>query len=179
MKKGKRNIIALTLAFIIVTTFVSSRLENLEDNIVIDYTISDPLYRGTCRSGDVYIGTESQIKNLINNGVEGVFVVDQRNDDEPNVKIINSYKITNKKKMREVLMLIKRYDEENPSKWSRTINSMVNEWWAHNICYDSNYYACHSKDVDLNNGDEEVFDGLNIYRLILRKKELESAIDDK
>ena len=75
--------------------------------------------------------------------------------------------------MKDVLAIIKQYDDTHPSKWSRTINSMINEWWLHNLCYDKDYYICNSKDVDLNNADEAVFKGFNVSKLILRKKELE------
>ena len=53
---------------------------------------------------------------------------------ETNIKILNSYKQTNKKKMFEILTTIR---EKVPSLYisERTIDNMVGEWIAHNICY--------------------------------------------
>ena len=50
---------------------------------------------------------------------------------------------------------------------------MVNEWWVHNICFVYDYYRGNAGDVDLNNGDQEVFETFNLQRLVLRKRELE------
>ena len=105
--------------------------------------------------------------------LEEIIEIDERDKEDPNIKIIDSFSITNKRDMTDILLLIKKYDDEHPSKWSRTINSMINEWRMHNICYEKDFYICNSKDVDLNNSDEDVFKGFNVYKLLLKKKELD------
>lgn len=50
-----------------------------------------------------------------------------------NIKIIDSYKITNKKQMKEIL---KEIIEKAPLfKSKRSVRSMVREWKTHNKCY--------------------------------------------
>lgn len=173
MKKYKKKILAFSLAFVLATSLTGDTKTNYEDRIYIVEEIDDPHYIGSCCSGDVYFGSKTELKKLYDSGVNGIFIIDERNNKEPNVKIIDSYNITDKQDMRDILMLIKLYDDEHPSKWSRTINSMINEWRMHNICYERDYYICNSKDVDLNNSDEETFKGLNVYKLLLKKRELD------
>ena len=173
MKNTKKRILAFSLAFILATSLTSDVPINEEDRIFIVEEIDNPHYIGSCFEGNVFIGTKREMKKLIDQGVEGIFVVDERNDKDPNVKIIDSYNIKDKRTMYDVLTIIKHYDDEHPSKWSRTINSMINEWLMHNFCYDRDFYICNSKDVDLNNEDEDVFKGFNVYKLLLKKRKLD------
>ncbi len=173
MKKSNKRILAFSLAFVLATSITSDKNYTYKDRTYIVEEIDNPHYIGTCYAGNVYFGSKKEIEKLYDSGVEGIFVVDERDSKDPNVKIIDSYNITDKKIMNDILMLIRQYDLEHPSKWSRTVNSMINEWWMHNFCYERDYYICNSKDVDLNNKDEEVFKGLNVYKLILRKRELD------
>lgn len=173
MKKNKKRILAYSLAFVLATSLTSDTYRKAEDRIFIVEEIDNPHYIGSCFEGNVFIGTENEMKALMKKGVEGIFVIDERNDKDPNVQIIDSYNIKDKRTMEDVLTIIKQYDDAHPSKWSRTIKSMINEWVMHNLCYATDFYICNSKDVDLNNADEEVFKGFNVYKLILRKQELD------
>ena len=173
MKKCRKKILAFSLAFVLATSVTSDSYSNFRDRIFVIEEIDDPHYIGSCFSGNVYFGSKEEMKTLYENGVKGIFVIDERDKEDPNIKIIDSFSITNKRDMRDILLLIKKYDDEHPSKWSRTINSMINEWRMHNICYEKDYYICNSKDVDLNNSDEDVFKGFNVYKLLLKKKELD------
>ena len=173
MKKTKKRILAFSLAFVLATSLTGDTKTSQEDRIFIIEEIDNPNYIGSCFEGNVFFGSKREMKRLIDQGIEGIFVIDERNDKDPNVQIIDSYNIRDRRTMKDVLAIIKQYDDAHPSKWSRTINSMINEWWLHNLCYDTDYYICNTKDVDLNNADEEVFKGFNAYKLILRKKELD------
>ena len=173
MKKTKKRILAFSLAFVLATSLIGDTKTSQEDRIFIIEKIDNPNYIGSCLEGNVFLGSKREMKRLIDQEIEGIFVIDERNDKDPNVQIIDSYNIRDRRTMKDVLAIIKQYDDTHPSKWSRTINSMINEWWLHNLCYDKDYYICNSKDVDLNNADEEVFKGFNVYKLILRKKELD------
>lgn len=173
MKKTKKRILAFSLAFVLATSLTGDTKTSQEDRIFIIEEIDNPNYIGSCFEGNVFLGSKREMKRLIDQGIEGIFVIDERNDKDPNVQIIDSYNIRDRRTMKDVLAIIKQYDDAHPSKWSRTINSMINEWWLHNLCYDTDYYICNSKDVDLNNADEEVFKGFNVYKLILRKQELD------
>lgn len=173
MKNKKRRLIALSLSFVLATTIINDKVKGKTSNIYIDEEIDNPYYIGSCITGDVYLASKEEIKVLEESGIEGIFIIDERNDKEPNIQIIDSYSINNTNDMKDILTIVKNYDEENPSKWSRTITSMVNEWWIHNICYIYDYYKGNTRDVDLNNSDEDVFKTFNLQKLILRKKELE------
>ena len=173
MKKNKKRILAYSLAFVLATSLTGDTSMNTKDRIFIVEEIDNPHYIGSCFEGNVFFGTKKEIQALINQGIEGIFVIDERNSKDPNVKIIDSYNIKDRRTIYDILTIIKQYDDAHPSKWSRTIKSMINEWIMHNICYATDFYICNSKDVDLNNADEEVFKGFNVYKLILRKKELD------
>lgn len=63
------------------------------------------------------------------------------------VKIINSYKITDRSKMKEVLYAIQHNHPE--VKFNRTYKDLTNEWIAHNRLYKWNIKPEKTKDVDL------------------------------
>lgn len=50
-----------------------------------------------------------------------------------------------------------KYELNNPTNWNRSRNSIVREWIAHNKAYNLHVGRSHSKDVDINNADEEKF----------------------
>lgn len=176
MKIGKKNIIAFSLAFIMATTFVGTKLSHSSDvEITINQEIDDPNYFRSSSCGDVYIGNAAQIRRLQESGVEGIFVVDERaKKDDSNMKVVDSTRVWSKQEMTEILTILNEYNEIYPSKWNRTIKSMINEWYAHNICYIGDYYSDNAKDVDLNNDDEEVFKEIDLKKIYIRKKKLEN-----
>lgn len=173
MDSKKKRFLALSLSFIMATTIISDKLQSSSKRIYTDETIDNPHYIGSCEDGDVYFASKKEIEELIESGVDGILIIDERNDKDPNVQIIDSCDIKSVRTMKDVLTIVKNYDDENPSKWSRTIKSMVNEWWIHNFCYDYDFYQYRTKDVDLNNADEENFETFNLHKLVLRKKELD------
>lgn len=173
MNNKKKRLLAFSLAFVLASTIISDKLKEKSGDIYFDENIDNPHYIGSCYTGDVYFGSKSEMKLLAQSGIDGIFIVDDRNAEDPNIQIIDSYNINSTQSMKDILKIVKQYDEENPSKWSRTIKSMVNEWWVHNICFVYDYYRGNAGDVDLNNGDQEVFETFNLQRLVLRKRELE------
>ena len=73
------------------------------------------------------------------------------------MKIKNSYLILDSKTRKEILESLIKYENENPSNWNRTIETMELEWEAHNILYYLNYKKDHTTDVDLDNNDEDKY----------------------
>lgn len=104
--------------------------------------------------GKIYIGEEKYLESLDNLDYFDLLVVDERESSDPNMKIVDSHKIISIIDMIEVLNILKKYEEENPTNWDRSIVSMRNEWIYHNMSYYLSYETGSSKDVDLNNGDE-------------------------
>ena len=82
--------------------------------------------------------------------------MDARNSDNPNIRIMDSYKINDKNLQKEILQLIIQYNEINPSSpaWERTLDSMVLEWDIHNKVYNWNISTNSTAHVDLDNNDE-------------------------
>lgn len=64
-----------------------------------------------------------------------------------NIKIIDSYKIKDKKLIKEAVIEIL---EKAPMYFSnRTVRSLVREWKAHNRLYEWGLFVSHTKDCDL------------------------------
>ena len=117
---------------------------------------------GICTSyseGIVYIGDKfflNKIKSIISN--EDVLVEDLRYlSDNPDMKIIDSYNIRDLNIQKEILNILCEYEKCYPSKWERSLDSMENEWFIHNLCYDVGVLKGNSKDVDLDNKDEGIY----------------------
>lgn len=67
-----------------------------------------------------------------------------------NVRIIDSYKITDTEKMKQILNEIMK----NPNyKLTRKINDLIDEWQFHNFAYKIHLFRKHSKDVDLSENE--------------------------
>ena len=123
---------------------------NRESNIPLPYA--------TCESGDVYIGKEKDLKRLDEKvRRNSVLIIDERTCDDPNMKIMKSYAITSKSEMASIAGIMQEYNEEYPSNWNRSTDSIINEWEIHNICSDFSFMPSHTDDVDLNNGDEIIY----------------------
>lgn len=65
------------------------------------------------------------------------------------VKIINSYKITDRSKMKEILYAI-QHNHPECSSFKRSYKSLIAEWRAHNRLYRWGIKRDHTADVDLN-----------------------------
>lgn len=74
---------------------------------------------------------------------------------ENNINIENSYKITSKKEIREILDYIITHCECKVIK-HRTLNSMLNEWVAHNNLYILHIARERTGSVDLNYPQEKL-----------------------
>lgn len=104
-----------------------------------------------CDGRDVYIVNDEEFIIPSSNCIK---VIDSRNDGDPDMKIVDSYSINDLREMRNILMVLKKYESDFPSNWNRSILSMEYEWILHNICYRFGYERISTKDVDLNNNDE-------------------------
>ena len=116
--------------------------------------------------GKVYIGSVKFISNLDNISLNDILIVDNRKNDDPSIKILSSYKITDANIRNEILEIIAEYEKENPSSWNRSINSMKVEWLVHNILYYLNYEKNRTQDVDFNNSEQEIYSKKLIKNLV-------------
>lgn len=78
-----------------------------------------------------------------------------------NVKIIDSYKITNEKDMRMILSIISIYPEY---KLTRKRDDLIDEWKSHNLAYKFHILRKHSKDTDLSENESKI--RLILYKII-------------
>ena len=115
---------------------------------------------GTYNNGQgyVYVVTTNQLHLMDDCERNAVVVVDKRNSSDPNMQIQNSYRIKNRRQQGEICQLMLDYNAANPvnPEWSRTKDSLVEEWRLHNLAYSFNYQRERTRDCDFNNADEGV-----------------------
>ena len=63
------------------------------------------------------------------------------------IKIIDSYKITDRSRMSEIIYAIQHKHPE--VRFNRSYSALIHEWVAHNRLYKWNYKPDKTKDVDL------------------------------
>ena len=123
----------------------------LDHEIVYDEYYQKVPYQRKCVSyytehGYVYIYNGSLVKKgLYENEIVGkypnnvILVYDARksNGDNPNMQIWNSYLIEDENMQRAILEVLTQHDKAYPSShvWGRTVDSMLDEWDAHNDIY--------------------------------------------
>lgn len=119
--------------------------------------------------GNVYIGSYDYLKS-IETDKNDVLILDKRESNDPDIKIYNSYLITENELIDEILDILLEYEKEFPTAWDRSKDTMKLEWFVHNVAYYFNYQRDRTKDVDLNNLDEEYYKNKDFLPLILAKK---------
>lgn len=132
-----------------------------------NYCILDDEAFASYSGGLIYIGNEEYINNLDNVNDGDILVIDERYKNDPNMIICNSCDIKDKDTRNDILEVLCCYEEMYPSNWDRSIESMRFEWYCHNMAYYFDYKIDDSKEVDLNNADEEKYDN-KILRRIFR-----------
>lgn len=90
-------------------------------------------------------------------------IIDERHALDPNVEVLNSYKINDIFKMMDMINEIIEYDEKNPSNWDRNKYGMLVEWIIHNMAYNLGFFTDSSASVDFSSFEE------NFYSLGLKK----------
>ncbi len=98
-------------------------------------------YTDKTNSGkNIYISTESSYSVAYGD----VQIIDKRDTNmtdgkhNPDIKIINSYLINNENVQKEIIRIIKEYNQSVPSfyKWERSEKSLLKEWEIHNtVCW--------------------------------------------
>lgn len=165
-KKSKKNVLVYLSALLITLSLFHNKHKKNE----IEKSIIDRPYEicGTYNRGNIYIcNSLSNIDKVYEVCNENdVVVVDQCNLKDPNMKIVSSYKITDKEEMKQILNVIKEYCNDKHSNFERSLKSMQNEWIVHNICSNLSIKRDHTDDVDLNNSDEKLYNSKIIGKII-------------
>lgn len=161
MDKLKKRIIYLGIIIVLGTAYCSEQKYDSEYQI-----LEDNAAYASYEDGLIYIGDEEYIDSITPKSGD-ILVIDQRDGDDPNMKIRASFEIDDKTKRNSIIEVLQEYEKEYPSRWDRTTESMRLEWLIHNICYENNYKTERVQDVDLNNKDEEFYKN-KILRKIFR-----------
>ena len=107
--------------------------------------------------GTIYIGDEDYLESITDLGPFDFLVLDERDAEDPNLKVYDSYKLFNPISIAEVVDALLSYEDQLPSDWNRSKVSLVNEWLSHDLMHFLGYKTHRTTDVDLNNKDEEVY----------------------
>ena len=154
MKNKWRRKLAALGAFIALASFVHDHKYDSSNYAILH---DDEAY--ACYSdGLIYIGDKEFLESVCPEKGD-ILVLDGRFDDiDPDMKIYDSYLITDKDIRNEILEVLLEYERENPSPWNRSIESMRLEWFYHNYSFVFKYRKSSASDVDFNNDDEEKYD---------------------
>ena len=160
MKKWKKTLIGLSILIALGNYCIEHNYDTSDIEIVDGYCYA------TYSDGNVYIGDKCFLRGVDCNDGD-VLVEDLRDDaEDPNFKIIDSKELIDKDKRNEILEILCCYEREYPSNWDRSIESMRLEWFMHNIGYDNGLATNRTRDVDLNNGDENKYNNKVLSKIL-------------
>lgn len=158
MKKRNKKNILIYFSTVLVLLTLHNKSKQYKPEVSHEMEGSYELYT-SYRNGNVYfcdsISTAKKVSEISNES--DVIVVDQSDYNDPNMKILSSYKIKDKDEMKEILEIIKEYCDNKGTSWNRSIKAMQNEWIVHNICSSLAIKRSSTDDVDLNNSDEKIY----------------------
>lgn len=161
-RKSKIIITSITAACLLFIYY------NYDYTYVPEYQIiecnSSKYYKARYRSGNVYI--VKNLKEIVDVGDNDIIILDERNKNDPNMKIISSNKISDKNIRNDIIEILLEYEKEYPSNWNRTPESMRLEWLVHNVFYDLNYKRNHTDNVDLDNNDENKYQNTILNKIL-------------
>ncbi len=151
-KKGKKRVIALSAAFVMLFYIHYTRNHRRKETCFV-------INKGniTYSGGTIYIGSKKYIESLGEVGPGDVLVIDERRSEDPNLKVLDSYKIIRPSVRNEIIDALLYYEDKYPTNWDRTKPSMVNEWDAHNWMRYFGIREERTTDTDFNNADEKQY----------------------
>ena len=169
--KKKKIFILLSTYFIILTT-PKIKASKIEDVITFneEYQFEEAAPYAKINGKNIYITKENIIEFIKDDNPCNIYIKDKRELDNPTMSICDSYKINNKQDIINILNILLTYENEYPSSWDRSFDSMKKEWLIHNLCYKLKYELERTKTVDLDNNDETDF--ANIISILSKLKEI-------
>ncbi len=138
---------------------VDCKQTNCKDSKNYIKPVQGPTYQYNNGRGQVtFYDNENDAKNAYANAKNNeIIVYDARTNDDPNMRVYGSYRITSGSKQQEICEIMIEYNESYPVSpaWNRTVDSMISEWNYHNAAYYFYYKRERTRDCDFNNGDED------------------------
>ena len=157
MKDNRSKKLFLLISTYLILLFVP-KIKNNSKEIKYneEYVYESTIPYASYSNGNVYIVDEDTFKTLDKDSND-IYIIDSRNAKDSDMAIYNSYKITSDKEMNEILDIIMNYENNYPSNWDRTYESLKNEWDVHNICYYLDINRNSTTNVNLNNADQDKY----------------------
>ena len=161
MKKStKKKVLYTSIVLMLILTYP------FKHKYKSNYTILDDEDAfASYNDGLIYIGDEEFLRSIDTNDGD-ILILDERDKNDPNMCIYNSCDIKDKDTRNDILEVLCCYEEMYPSNWDRSIESMRFEWLCHNVAYNFEYKVEDSREVDLNNGDEEKYKNKVLNRIL-------------
>ncbi len=137
-------------------SFVDGEYDETHGGKIYTYSYSVTGGNGKIK-GKLYIVTEDVALDALSAGENDYFAIDRRDKADPEFLVKDSYRTDSaggEAAVRKLCELLLRHEAAYPSAWERSLESMVYEWQVHNAAYKLGYKTDRSKDVNLNNADE-------------------------
>ena len=156
MKKRTKIVITSLSLAALMFTYYNIDYKYTPKYEIVGYVDSIKPY-ATYSLGNLYIIKDISLIDKISLSKNDVIILDQREDNNPNIRIMSSCNITNREARNEIIEIIQEYNRVYPSNWKRTNESLRLEWFVHNLLYNLDYKLEHTTDVDLDNNDEDYY----------------------
>ena len=157
MKLNKSKKAFLLISTYIIFLFVPKIKSNKKDiNYNSEYTYHSIEPYASYSNGNVYIADKDTI-DIIFNDSDDIYIIDARDNENSDISIRNSYKITSYQEKSEIIDILLKYEHSFPSTWDRTDISMLNEWDIHNLFYYFGIDRDSTENVDFDNSDQEKY----------------------
>ena len=165
---------ALTLALMYMFFCMSSHINaSIEKERNFAYELCDSSSRSndkpfaTYKNYNIYIGCEADVSRYTSDP-NNICIIDGRCNKNPNMKIIDSHRITSTEDMFNILAVLQEYEKIYPTRWNRSLEGLQIEWVAHNISFQYGILPVRSGSVDLDNLDGFLYEDAGI-KLIFGK----------
>ena len=179
LDRSKRIFILLSTYIVLLTM---PKIKQNETKVIFnnDYEIENSSPFATYNNHNIYIGNKSYIERIKNDNSTDIYIIDDRNNKDPNMEICDSFKINNRKEMISILKVILEYENTYPSNWNRSQETMLREWLFHNLCHLLKIKINNAEHVDLNNMDEKTYTSyVNIITEIYNELYQENIANNK
>ena len=165
---------ALTLALMYMFFCMSSHINaSIEKERNFAYELCDSSSRSndkpfaTYKNYNIYIGCEADVSRYTSDP-NNICIIDGRCNKNPNMKIIDSYRITSTEDMFNILAVLQEYEKIYPTRWNRSLEGLQIEWVAHHMSFQYGILPVRSGSVDLDNLDGFLYEDAGI-KLIFGK----------